>query len=99
MGRYVCTFVSAWKMQLENGYVIRNFKGDIVNSAELKDQFYDFQWRPRPPSLLSKEQEAEREARIQLRDGALSDDESDYVEIETFVERVVDEQEEEIEVE
>jgi len=150
-GRYVCTFVSAWKMQLENGYVIRNFKGDIVNSAELKDQFYDFQWRPRPPSLLSKEQEAnirknlktyaakyaeedhgllgvivdekfkeqqrllqehadrmkayaekhkaEREARIQLRDGALSDDESDYVEIETFVERVVDEQEEEIEVE
>mmetsp|Transcript_49239 Transcript_49239/g.74909 ORF Transcript_49239/g.74909 Transcript_49239/m.74909 type:complete len:147 (-) Transcript_49239:36-476(-) len=38
----------------------------------------------------------EREERIRLRDGALSDDENDYEEIEHFEERVVDEQEEEI---
>jgi len=146
-GHYVCTYVSAWKMQMENGYTIRTFKGDVVHKV-IKDQFYDFQWRPRPPTLLSKEKEAEirsnlkkyaakykeedagllgviidakhkeqqrllqeyadrmkaykenysqeREERIRLRDGALSDDENDYEEIEHFEERVVDEQEEEI---
>ena len=142
-GRYVCTYVSAWKMQLENGYVIRTFKGDVVHKV-LKDQFYDFQWRPRPPTLLTKEKEAairknlkvyaakykeedagllgvivnakykekqrllqeyaermkqykenyaaQRDERARLRDGVYSDDESDFVEVESFEERVVDEQ-------
>lgn len=134
-------------MQLENGYTIRTFKGDVVHKV-LKDQFYDFQWRPRPPSLLSAEKEAEirknlknyaakykeeddgligviidakykeqqrllqeyadrmrryrenyaaqREQRAQLRDGQYSDDENDFVDIETYEQRVVDEQEEEL---
>merc|ERR1712032_557263 len=62
-GRYVCTYVSAWRSALENGYVIRTLKGDVVHKV-LKDQFYDFQWRPRPPSLLSPEKEAEIRANL-----------------------------------
>lgn|SRR3990167_2415550 len=43
---------------MENGYIIHTFKGDVVRKV-LKDQFYQFLWRPRPPSLLSDKQEQE----------------------------------------
>ena len=43
---------------MDNGYVIHTFKGNLVHRV-LKDRFYQFQWRPRPPSLLSNEQEKE----------------------------------------
>jgi translation initiation factor 3 subunit B len=43
---------------MDNGYVIHTFKGNLVHRV-LKDRFYQFQWRPRPPSLLSYEQEKE----------------------------------------
>jgi translation initiation factor 3 subunit B len=66
-GRYVCTYVSAWRSPLDNGYIIRTFKGDVVHKV-LKDQFFDFQWRLRPPSLLSPEKEAE--IRLNLKEYA-----------------------------
>ena len=132
---------------MEHGYVIHTFKGDVVYKV-LKDQFFDMQWRPRPPSLLTEEMESQiranlknyatkykeeddgqwgviidakykeqqrllqeyndrmrayreayatqREARIQIRDGALSDDENDYETVYTTVETQVFEKEEEL---
>lgn len=146
-GRYVCTYVSAWNAAMEHGYVIHTFKGDVVHKV-LKDQFYDFQWRPRPKSLLTDEQESQirsnlkeyaakykkeddgqwgviidakykeqqrllqeyndrmrgyketyanqREDRIAIRGGELSDDENDYETVYTTVETKVFEKEEEL---
>ena len=56
-GRFVCTSVSCWAhQQMENGYNIWSFQGKLIHKM-LKDRFYQFLWRPRPPSLLSKEKE------------------------------------------
>ena len=56
-GRYVTTSVSAWsQQQMENGYNVWSFQGKLIHKV-LKDRFYQFLWRPRPPSLLSKEKE------------------------------------------
>jgi len=57
-GRYVCTYVSAFRQPMENGYVIWNFAGK-VQLRVAKDKFFQFLWRPRPPSLLSPEKEKE----------------------------------------
>lgn len=57
-GRYVTTYVSAFRQPMENGYTIWNFAGKrqlVVN----RDKFFQFLWRPRPPSLLSNKQERE----------------------------------------
>eukprot|EP00741_Cyanophora_paradoxa_P015119 tig00020848_g14590.t1 len=55
-GRYCCTFVSHWRHQMENGFIIWGFNGKTVHKI-MKDKFYQLLWRPRPPSLLSAEQE------------------------------------------
>jgi len=62
-GRFVCTSSSYWDQQAENGYIIWSFKGDQLNKL-MKDKFYQFLWRPRPPSLLSAEQEAEIKSKL-----------------------------------
>jgi len=55
-GRYVTTYVSNWRAQNENGYKIWDFKGtEIINVN--KEPFYQFLWRPRPPTMLTAEQE------------------------------------------
>ena len=44
--------------QVENGYVIWDFRGqEIMKRAQ--DGFKQFIWRPRPPTLLSKERQKE----------------------------------------
>merc|ERR1712176_904948 len=53
-GRYVATSVSAWRHQMENGYRIWDFRGKMLYD-EQKERFYLFLWRPRPPTLLSKD--------------------------------------------
>jgi len=56
-GRYVTSFVSAWsQQQMENGYNIWSFQGKLIHKV-LKDRFYQFLWRPRPPTMLTKEKE------------------------------------------
>jgi len=53
-GRYIATVVSYWRHQVENGYNIYSFNGKLLKHV-LKEKFYHLVWRPRPPSLLSKE--------------------------------------------
>ncbi|BDA47339.1 Eukaryotic translation initiation factor 3 subunit B [Coccomyxa sp. Obi] len=56
-GRYVATSVTSIH-QMENGFNIWLFNGTLLYRS-LKDQFFQFSWRPRAPTLLSKEQEAD----------------------------------------
>eukprot|EP00922_Rhytidocystis_sp_ex-Travisia-forbesii_P015113 GHVS01022577.1.p1 GENE.GHVS01022577.1~~GHVS01022577.1.p1 ORF type:complete len:717 (+),score=96.81 GHVS01022577.1:88-2238(+) len=64
-GRFVCSCVSmpmvasgsssvAWRYDTEAGYTIWTFQGRIQYKEQLR-KFYQFQWRPRPPSLLSEQ--------------------------------------------
>jgi len=55
-GRFIATQVSYWYHQMENGYNLWSFQGRLLHS-ELKEKFYQLLWRPRPPSLLTKEKE------------------------------------------
>src|SRR3569833_2351412 len=43
-------------MQMENGYHLYDFKGEQLREEHL-DKFKQWQWRPRPPTLLSKEEQ------------------------------------------
>mmetsp|Transcript_18275 Transcript_18275/g.61120 ORF Transcript_18275/g.61120 Transcript_18275/m.61120 type:complete len:686 (-) Transcript_18275:133-2190(-) len=64
-GRYVATGVSHWRHQSENGYSLWSSQGKLLGRY-LKDKFYQLMWRPRPPSLLTEEEE--RDVRKNLRD-------------------------------
>jgi translation initiation factor 3 subunit B len=58
-GRFVSTFVSAaFGQRMENGYSLYSFQGKLLQKI-LKDQFFQFLWRPRPPTLLTRPQEEE----------------------------------------
>jgi translation initiation factor 3 subunit B len=50
---------------LENGYQIRDFKGSVLYEAHL-ERFKLFSWRPRPPTLVPKDQQ--RRIRRNLKD-------------------------------
>ncbi|KAL8162186.1 hypothetical protein V2J09_013675 [Rumex salicifolius] len=56
-GRYVVTAVTSVH-EMENGYNVWSFNGKLLYRI-LKDHFFQFQWRPRPPSLLPAEKEEE----------------------------------------
>lgn len=50
---------------MENGYQIRDFKGAVLHEEHL-ERFKLFSWRPRPPTLVPKDQQ--RKIRRNLRD-------------------------------
>lgn len=54
-GRYVATSVSAVHA-MENGFQVWSFSGQLLYRLP-RDRFFQFCWRPRPPCLLSAEQE------------------------------------------
>lgn len=56
-GRYVATSVTSVH-EMENGFNIWSFNGKLLYRI-LKDHFFQFLWRPRPPSFLSPEKEEE----------------------------------------
>ncbi|KZO96016.1 translation initiation factor eIF-3b [Calocera viscosa TUFC12733] len=76
-GRYVASSASAWRHTLENGYTIWDFRGQEL-SKQVLDRFKQFLWRPRPRTLLSKEQQ--REIRKKLREYSKQFDEEDAAE-------------------
>ncbi|XP_031473083.1 eukaryotic translation initiation factor 3 subunit B-like [Nymphaea colorata] len=56
-GRYVATSVTSVH-EMENGFHIWSFHGKLLYRIP-RDHFYQFLWRPRPPSLLPPEKEEE----------------------------------------
>ncbi|GJP44939.1 hypothetical protein CLOM_g4337 [Closterium sp. NIES-68] len=56
-GRYLATAVTSVH-QMENGFHIWSFSGRLLYQLP-RDRFMQFLWRPRPPSLLPPEKDAE----------------------------------------
>ncbi|XP_068659438.1 eukaryotic translation initiation factor 3 subunit B-like [Aristolochia californica] len=56
-GRYVATSVTSVH-EMENGFYIWSFNGKLLYRIP-RDHFFQFLWRPRPPSFLSPEKEEE----------------------------------------
>lgn len=55
-GRYIVTSASAWRHTMENGFIIWDFKGAVLQK-KIVEKFRQILWRPRPLSRLSKEQQ------------------------------------------
>lgn len=73
-GRYVASTLSYWRYQSENGFNLWDFRGQPVLKKTM-ERFKQFLWRPRPPSLLSKDQM--KHIRRHLKDYAIEFDEID----------------------
>ena len=63
--------------QLENGYAIWDFRGQEVQK-QLQERFKQFLWRPRPRTILSREEQ--RKIRKNLREYSRAFDEEDAAE-------------------
>lgn len=50
-------------LQLENGYILWDFKGQELQ-RQILDKFKQFLWRPRPKTLLSKDQQRNIQRRL-----------------------------------
>ena len=59
---------------MENGYHLWDFKGAQLREEHI-DRFKQFLWRPRPPTMLSKEQQ--KQIRKNLREYSKTFDEED----------------------
>ncbi|EPX70803.1 translation initiation factor eIF3b [Schizosaccharomyces octosporus yFS286] len=79
-GRYVTTSSTVWRHKLENGYRISDFRGTLLREEMIPD-FKQFLWRPRPPTLLSKEDM--KNIRRKLKDYNRLFDEEDIAETST----------------
>ncbi|KAK3990929.1 putative eukaryotic translation initiation factor 3 subunit 9 [Cladorrhinum sp. PSN332] len=73
-GRYVATWASAWKHAMENGYHLYDFKGEQLREEPI-EKFKQLQWRPRPATLLTKEEQ--KQIRKNLREYSRSFEQED----------------------
>ncbi|KAJ7181770.1 eukaryotic translation initiation factor eIF2A-domain-containing protein [Mycena crocata] len=76
-GRYLATSASSWTHTLENGYAIWDFRGQEI-TKQIQDRFKQFIWRPRPRTLLTKDQQ--RQVRKNLKEFSRTFDEDDAAE-------------------
>ena len=76
-GRFVSSSASTWRHQLENGYAVWTFSGKELQK-QVQDRFKQILWRPRPRTLLSKEQM--KNVRRNLRDIGKQFEEEDAAE-------------------
>lgn len=65
-GRFVTTAVTCWRSNSDNGYVIWSLYGKEVARVSV-EQLYQFNWRPRPPSLLTTKQERNVKKNLKTR--------------------------------
>jgi translation initiation factor 3 subunit B len=72
---------------MENGYHLYDFKGTLLREEHI-DRFKQWLWRPRPPTLLSKEEQAE--IRKNLRNYSKVFDEQDLAKKNTANRQVVE---------
>ena len=63
------------KCQAENGYHLYDFKGTLLREEHV-ERFKQFAWRPRPPVLLSKDEQ--KKIRKNLREYSKTFDEQDF---------------------
>ncbi|KAJ5887610.1 Eukaryotic translation initiation factor 3 subunit B [Penicillium taxi] len=73
-GRFVVTSASVWTHSMENGWNMHTFSGTTL-SENPTEKFKQFAWRPRPATLLSKEEQ--KQVRKNLREYSKEFDEED----------------------
>jgi translation initiation factor 3 subunit B len=73
-GRYVVSSASVWTHSMENGWNLHTFSGNTL-SENPTEKFKQFLWRPRPATLLSKEEQ--KQVRKNLREYSKEFDEED----------------------
>ncbi|KAI3098448.1 hypothetical protein CBS147333_9083 [Penicillium roqueforti] len=73
-GRYVVSSASVWTHSMENGWNIHSFSGETM-AEHPTDKFKQFLWRPRPETLLSKEEQ--KQVRKNLREYSKEFEEED----------------------
>ncbi|KAJ5824955.1 Translation initiation factor eIF-3b [Penicillium robsamsonii] len=73
-GRYVVSSASVWTHSMENGWNMHTFSGTTL-SENPTEKFKQFLWRPRPATLLSKEEQ--KQVRKNLREYSKEFDEED----------------------
>ncbi|KAH9897363.1 eukaryotic translation initiation factor 3 [Xylariomycetidae sp. FL2044] len=64
-GRFVASWASVWKHTMENGYHLYDFRGEVLREEPM-EKFKQLLWRPRPPTLLSKDEQ--KQIRKNLRE-------------------------------
>ena len=69
-------FFSLVRVQMESGYSLWDFRGQRVEEAKV-ERFKQLLWRPRPPTLLSREQQ--RTIRRNLREYSRQFEEQDQL--------------------
>ncbi|KAG7916122.1 hypothetical protein KL927_003587 [Ogataea polymorpha] len=85
-GRYVAGWSSAWRHKIENGYRIYDLVG-ILRKEELIDGFREFEWRPRPPSMLSSNDK--KKVRKSLKEYAAQFEEADAMEADAELRELI----------
>lgn len=75
------------KRQIENGYKIWDFKGQLLREEQI-ERFKQFVWRPRPATLLTKEEQ--KKVRKNLREYSKIFEEQDFEKKNTANKAVVD---------
>ena len=73
---------------MENGYHLYDFKGELLREEHL-DKFKQLLWRPRPPTMLSKDEQ--KQIRKNLREYSKDFDEQDRIEEDKEKGAIVDE--------
>jgi len=76
-GRYVATSASIWMSTMEAGWALWDFKG-VELQKHTVEKFKQLLWRPRPPTLLSREQQ--KKIRKNLREYARAFEQQDELE-------------------
>lgn len=76
-GRYCVTSASVWKHTMENGYHLYDFKGELLREEHI-EKFKQISWRPRPPTLLSRDEQ--KLIRKNLREYSKDFEEQDRIE-------------------
>ncbi|KAI5286616.1 Translation initiation factor 3 subunit b [Ascosphaera aggregata] len=73
-GRYVVSSASVWTHQMENGWNLYTFSGELL-AEHPTEKFKQLIWRPRPPTMLSKEEQ--KKVRRNLREYSREFEEED----------------------
>jgi translation initiation factor 3 subunit B len=73
---------------MENGYHLYDFKGELLREEHL-DKFKQLLWRPRPPTMLSKDEQ--KQIRKNLREYSKDFEEQDRIEEDKEKGAIVDE--------
>ncbi|KAK8117364.1 uncharacterized protein PG998_005645 [Apiospora kogelbergensis] len=87
-GRFVTSWASAWKHAMENGYHMYDFKGEQLREEPL-EKFKQWAWRPRPATLLTKEEQ--KQIRKNLREYSKTFEQEDAERVAGADQAVVDE--------